>query len=1656
MPIPEGYAIDTNRTLPITLSSGRRINLRSSDISLNSKLSRERKEHLLQKYGFVIPDPQSVGEGFSTVTDGGISPVNIPIEQRQNYASTPFQKLSVGILKTGAAVEEGASRWIKQPLGALIKLGGAPEAGKAVQDFSLFSQAAKPFGQDISGQEFLGASTGSRIADVGLSAGGQIGGAIAVPFAAVGRGLGAAGKALPILSKVPAAARAVGKGAALFGTVTGLETLDPKQAAISAVLGGALPLPRVGAALLRKSKPVLQAAETNAARQATAKMIRELPAEAQKRFTLETVMRRVSPESRAILNRSGKTKQEAWAKFLESRGARATYAAGLFGLAMPDDIDTVDKWVNVGIPFVLELMSGKISSPLTQEVPASLMVELAKVRGKGEGFTKALASRQAEIERYKGMAEAVKLPGDVTGNESLLKILPYLAQNPQVSVAKFAEIFKISPTKRDAAIKALEDAGIVNVAEAGKKAKPGSRVITLKLTEEQFYRKMRGIERGMVAAKEHQAEAAQTQEPSSVERDTEILQKMFEGMPAKTQAQEAQRVATEAERAASEEAKFKSMFKSMFEGRPAAPQATAYVPKKGKKQAKATPSVEPTVPETPKKPAARPKTEPTARTATESPKTAKAPQKAKAAASEGTPAAKPDVKTQPKYGKGITLAEARRRLAASEKADSETKTVGDTKFRLRSKDAKDSRLMFQEEAQGHVNEIRKEFPADVKINVLVSSDGLPQTVKTMAGNDLYRVRGVVHNGEVYIVSSTHSTRADIAETFVHEVVGHLGIFKAMAKTGNLDQILDDIIRIRSNEVQKIRASQDLPNTKEGLRIAAQESLAQMAERGQSNNLVIRAYAKVREWLRKLGIVRRYSDWEIRDLVRKGFIEARKAEPFISPSTKPLFKKKENSIEISPEFQQMFDKGVTDTTGFKDPDQIAASSYRNLVGKARNLYSGSTAQKYVNLVTQPKKIMGKNEYGDELLTMARQLTADQIAEAGKGLAMIETMTRGIKLSHAQRVKIDDEFTTIYEKKGNDWSQDPNERKFAEMFRAVPDDKANTAMALHVEVFNPKTGEYHFFNKNEGFNYVPVTYHPQVYEALSSEKGPHFAYLTRPTSEGGLGIEKPNRGLSKNIVTSSMKTDAHLENARLRKIPEKVWLDENGYPVEEGHGKMYRNRIHKPFDMLLAYNNNTSKRLGVIKWFGQRALTAKEVEERKAAGKWHEPEIEKYFPGITKTKRGGQLDPVHTYGNLLSKTGADGKPLLDIAQKKAFESMWDVMNGRNRFGSEYLVPETLRAMEDFARAGQLSLATVSNITGVVPIAATLGMKNTLKNIYLLAERQARIALNIPVRGELEERLLSSRMRGTWSNEIYAFSPTTENLSGWSGRASKKILSSLGFNMINRKLNQLAALTAEDSILDALAAIRQPQNSLLTGMWGGGSVGARRMLRKTFRFTDKEIDAMAKDGMNEGQLARVQQEAAAITNQYREAETGMTQWPWLSNAVARRVLSYQSYARLMTNVLADATVELVRHGNARPMATLLFAGTTSGIAANMIKDFLLKKGKEDESFAQKAALGYINSAGAGLFGVVAQDYYWSKKTGRYSFFSVPQWEFYGRVSGELMDYVYDSTIGSAKNEKQKAHLTDVYIKIIKAVPVLRAIDAHMEGPAYQQWEKTQKRNG
>ena len=133
-----------------------------------------------------------------------------------------------------------------------------------------------------------------------------------------------------------------------------------------------------------------------------------------------------------------------------------------------------------------------------------------------------------------------------------------------------------------------------------------------------------------------------------------------------------------------------------------------------------------------------------------------------------------------------------------------------------------------------------------------------------------KAKGVfdTETGRLYIFSENHNSKEDLVRTLMHEGVAHKGL-RILLKD-NFDPVMLDVFNNGDQKLIRNIAKKydlDLTNVEDQIE-AAEEYVASIAENDVQSGILQKVVAAVRQALRDLGIVREWSEADIKGLLRR--------------------------------------------------------------------------------------------------------------------------------------------------------------------------------------------------------------------------------------------------------------------------------------------------------------------------------------------------------------------------------------------------------------------------------------------------------------------------------------------------------------------------------------------------------------------------------------------------------------------------------------------------------------------------------------------------------------------------------------------------------------------------------------------------------------------
>jgi hypothetical protein len=500
-----------------------------------------------------------------------------------------------------------------------------------------------------------------------------------------------------------------------------------------------------------------------------------------------------------------------------------------------------------------------------------------------------------------------------------------------------------------------------------------------------------------------------------------------------------------------------------------------------------------------------------------------------------------------------------------------------------------------------------------------------------------------------------------------------------------------------------------------------------------------------------------------------------------------------------------------------------------------------------------------------------------------------------------------------------------------------------------------------------NYFPHWLTEGARLAMESKGGPVFEAIVAALEKKGMtteGIRLFLNDISPEREAMTIKRAGSLEHPRLLQLPTEVRV----------HGRIIKVLQTDPLEVIPSYIERSSRRLGVIHGFGQ----GNEVIE-----------------------------------NLIKRAGDN----LEI--RGALQGLWSDLQRTNvapGFQTRIIYRRVIRPVENIMRGPLLSMAQVSNIPGYIAIAYKVGLKNTVRGFLESFDKRHFAEF------EMDRRL------GAWSTDIMRDLQTTEDLSGTSGRMTKRVLRGVGFEAINEHINRVAARGMQYTIEDILAKYRSDKHGVIAKILGEDRAGILRRLREDFLWSDEHINKIVDQGLSEADRARVAQRGPSLVNVM--GESPLDRPSWMRHPLAQMVLAYTSFARAMGNILMDSFRE-TRHGNFKPLATFLFGQVMAGELSIWLKNLLYNRERADKDWADRLENDLMASMTFGIGGIFWEKFGYARRQYRYGGDASLAEEFTPPNVGALLELAGEVTKAYEKGELPQGAAAAFFSRI----PLLRA---------------------
>lgn len=509
----------------------------------------------------------------------------------------------------------------------------------------------------------------------------------------------------------------------------------------------------------------------------------------------------------------------------------------------------------------------------------------------------------------------------------------------------------------------------------------------------------------------------------------------------------------------------------------------------------------------------------------------------------------------------------------------------------------------------------------------------------------------------------------------------------------------------------------------------------------------------------------------------------------------------------------------------------------------------------------------------------------------------------KITSKDRAWMKDNFKSFYE----DGKSMPNERiqGFANAWTQTADRMGRLAEKVGVKIrgkeFKPRQ------------NYFPNILTEKGRLALEAKGGNIWDAILADLEKRGKtteGIKTLVKELSPTEEAKAVKRVGSLEHPRLLELPEEVT-----FTNEFGRKQTVKILETDPFEVIPSYITRSSRRMGIIKSFGQGT---------------------------------------ETFEALLKEAGEN------VEARKAITNAWnDVQRFAHRPSAEIgTIMKGVRPIENITRASLLSLAQLANVPGEIATIYKAGLKNSGR-AFIDSFRKSKTA-----------KFDFDRKLGAWSNDVLRDLQTTEDLTGKTGKFARKAMKLYGFEGINRHINKVGARAMQLTIEDLFEVLRKGESSTFQRITGRSQSAVMRQLQRDFFWTTEDIARIKTSGLSTTDKARVAQRAPALINVI--GESALDRPSWIRHPVMQRFMSYTSFGRAMGNIMAD-TLKETKNGNFFPLARFLAGQQLAGELEIWLKNFVLNKERTDKGWTDRLINNYLGSMTLGVWGIGYEKLQW-----------------------------------------------------------------------------------
>lgn len=488
--------------------------------------------------------------------------------------------------------------------------------------------------------------------------------------------------------------------------------------------------------------------------------------------------------------------------------------------------------------------------------------------------------------------------------------------------------------------------------------------------------------------------------------------------------------------------------------------------------------------------------------------------------------------------------------------------------------------------------LRRGWKGAPPVNVVAREADLPAAIARQieAEGAQGTVRGVFHDGQVYLVAENLTSQAEAAETLLHEVVGHYGLRTLLGK--DLEPVLNQVWLAYGGR----KGFKDIidayftggeafdPANRNHRLLVAEERLAHMVQSGEKPSLLKRLYGLVREWLRRMGFQIPMADADIAHLLQRAREVVVQGDVSQAPAGLTAFARNEEA---------RFSR--------RAPDQAADSASESAdrpfdYGSDRKAPAFDDMPKIESHVENLARLRGVFDSASDVLRRQPGLAhvADAVNEffdrtrvrMGEVNGRIRPAVKAVKkLPRAEREAAYGAFERYFRARENGRAEEaaavraetsPEAQRLIEVWEQVADYSGRENQAVGVKVFDPKIGKWRPIGKLREF--FPRTLKPEVQRAL-----------TNPSKEPDTWARMVDALMADGYISDPAEAGQYVRNYFAKETANDYFAG-----IEKARGEPLPEFFYDySWDAAMLYKDKWAERVSQIEAFGQRDADGADV-------------------------------------------------------------------------------------------------------------------------------------------------------------------------------------------------------------------------------------------------------------------------------------------------------------------------------------------------------------------------------------------------------------------------------------------------------------------------------